>query len=221
MTSEAIVRREIRSRSSWWAPRTARWLKERGVTPNQVSIASMFFGAAAGGAAILGAQQTTTAAIAGTTVLALAMILGRLLCNLFDGMIAVEGGLKTKSGEVFNEVPDRLSDTFVLVGVGYAITSVSWAPTLGWIGACAALFTAYARVLGGALGLKQHFSGPMAKQHRMAVTCAGLALGAVERIVLHTDRVLLVALLVIAAGSLVTTARRLARVVAELEARDP
>ena len=216
----AIVRREIRSRGSWWAPRVARWLKERGLSPNQVSVASVFFGAAAGGAAILGAQQTTATGIAGTTLLALAMILGRLLCNLFDGMIAVEGGLKTKSGEVFNEVPDRLSDTFVVVGVGYAIAAVTWAPTLGWIAACAALFTAYARVLGGALGLQQRFSGPMAKQHRMAVLCAGLAFGAVERIVLHTDRVLLLALLLVAVGSLVTTAVRLARIVRELEARD-
>src|SRR5438105_2817615 len=34
----------------------------------------------------------------------------RLLCNLLDGMVAIEGGFRSRSGEVFNELPDRVSD---------------------------------------------------------------------------------------------------------------
>jgi phosphatidylglycerophosphate synthase len=44
----------------------------------------------------------------------------RLLCNLFDGMVAVEGGKKSKSGEVFNDMPDRIADPILLVCAGYA-----------------------------------------------------------------------------------------------------
>ena len=32
-------------------------------------------------------------------------VLGRLLCNLLDGMVAVEGGKRSKSGELYNDVP--------------------------------------------------------------------------------------------------------------------
>ncbi len=33
-----------------------------------------------------------------------------LLANLFDGMVAVEGGLGTPSGILFNDFPDRIAD---------------------------------------------------------------------------------------------------------------
>ena len=89
----------------------------------------------------------------------------RLLCNLLDGMVAVEGGRKSKVGVLYNEVPDRVADSLFLVALGYAI-AIPW---LGWLGALAAAVTAYIRVLGGTFGLAQDFRGPLAKQHRMAV----------------------------------------------------
>ena len=46
-------------------------------------------------------------------------------------MVAVEGGRRTKSGEVFNDLPDRLSDPLILVGAGYALP-YAWGPQLGW-----------------------------------------------------------------------------------------
>lgn len=36
-------------------------------------------------------------------------VLGRLLCNLLDGMVAVEGGKRSKSGELYNDVPGLIS----------------------------------------------------------------------------------------------------------------
>jgi len=44
-------------------------------------------------------------------ILAAVMIQGRLICNLLDGMVAVEGGMSSPAGPVFNELPDRISDT--------------------------------------------------------------------------------------------------------------
>ena len=44
----------------------------------------------------------------------------RLLCNLLDGMVAIEGGKSTPTGALFNEIPDRLADALFLVPLGYA-----------------------------------------------------------------------------------------------------
>ena len=43
-----------------------------------------------------------------------------------------------------------------------------------------AVFTAYVRLLGGSLGMTQHFIGPMAKQHRMFTLTLVTLLAAVE-----------------------------------------
>jgi phosphatidylglycerophosphate synthase len=67
----------------------------------------------------------------------------RLLCNLLDGLVAIEGGRGSATGELFNELPDRVSDVLALVAAGYAVTWVAWAPELGWAAALAAVLTAY------------------------------------------------------------------------------
>lgn len=91
--------------------------------------------------------------------------------------------------------------------------------TLGWVAALAALLTAYVRVLGGALGLPQDFIGPMAKQHRMFAVTLGCVGAAVEARFARPPRLLYVALAVAVAGSLVTAARRTARIARALRAR--
>jgi phosphatidylglycerophosphate synthase len=99
----------------------------------------------------------------------------RLLANMLDGMVAIEGGKASPVGELYNEVPDRVSDVATLIGAGYA---AGGDPTLGYLAACVALFTAYVRAMGKAAGANQEFGGPMAKQQRMfivtviAVYCA-------------------------------------------------
>src|SRR5215475_6504615 len=81
-------------------------------------------------------------------VVAAAGIQLRLLCNLLDGMVAVEGGRGTKSGEVFNDAPDRLADVLIFVGAGYALRWPDWGSALGWAAAVVAVLTAYVRILG-------------------------------------------------------------------------
>jgi hypothetical protein len=82
-----------------------------------------------------------------------------------------------------------------------------------------ALLTAYVRLLGGSLGAVQHFCGPMAKPHRMAVLTAACLASVVEVVFGYDGRVLTVALGVIVVGSLVTFARRGRRTALELCAR--
>ena len=97
-------------------------------------------------------------------------------------MLAVEEGLKSPTGDIFNEVPDRIADVIILVGAGHAATSVGTGLSLGWMAALAAVFTAYVRVFGGSLGLTQHFIGPMAKQHRMFTLTLATLVAAIEAV---------------------------------------
>lgn len=109
-------------------------------------------------------------------LVAAAGIQGRLFCNLMDGLLAVEGGLKSATGELFNEIPDRFADALILVPLGYA-TGTPWGIALGWAAAAGAVFTAYVRALGSSLTGRHDFQGPMAKPQRMAavtVACLGM-----------------------------------------------
>jgi phosphatidylglycerophosphate synthase len=139
----------------------------------------------------------------------------RLLCNLLDGMVAIEGGKQSPVGALYNEFPDRIADSVLLVALGYA----ALVPWLGWLAALLAAFTAYVRATGGALGQAQDFRGPMAKPHRMAVLTIACVAGAVELYWNGTHYALLVAALVIAAGSALTCATRTLAIAQRLRAR--
>jgi phosphatidylglycerophosphate synthase len=143
----------------------------------------------------------------------------RLLCNLLDGMVAVEGGRGSRSGEVFNDAPDRLADILILVAAGYALPWPAWGSALGWIAATLAVLTAYVRLLGRSLGLSQDFCGPMAKPHRMAVLTIACIAALVEGLLFGNHGwALSLGLAVIAIGSALTVVRRLVRLVRALEA---
>jgi phosphatidylglycerophosphate synthase len=210
-------RRELRTRNAGWARLFARHLARLGVRPNAVSIASVVFAAVAG---LCLAVSPAAPGGAGVTVLlaAAALVQLRLLCNLLDGMLAVEQGLATRSGVLYNEIPDRVADVLVLAGAGYA-TASPWGAALGWTAAALALFTAYVRVLGGSLGLAQIFAGPMAKQHRMFTMTAAAVTSAAEFWLGLPMRAIPLGLLIVVAGSIVTIARRIHRIAKELEAR--
>lgn len=217
MTEPAATtaRRPLTSRNSAWAAACARACVKAGFSPNTISVASIFFAAAA--CAIFTASGVVTDwAVPFFLLLGALMVQGRLLCNLLDGMVAIEGGKKTKSGEIFNELPDRIADPIILIGAGYCVNTTPW---LGWIAALLALLTAYVRALGVAAGASQQFCGPMAKPHRMAtVTVAALVLAVVFWMRRSTP-VMSYALELICVGCVVTIVRRTARIVAELEAK--
>ena len=153
---------------------------------------------------------------AATLLIAAACVQLRLLCNLLDGMLAVEERLKTPTGDLFNDLPDRIADVVILVGAGYGVRDEPFGVALGWSAAVVALFTAYVRVLGGSLGLTQHFIGPMAKQHRMFTITLAAIVAAGETLLALPARAMVWGLAVITVGSLITTARRTSRVAAEL-----
>jgi phosphatidylglycerophosphate synthase len=137
---------------------------------------------------------------------------------LLDGMVAIEGGRASKSGEIYNELPDRVSDVAILLCAGFA-AGEPWGAVLGWSCALLALMTAYVRALGVTAGASSAFQGPMAKPHRMATLTVACLLSALAVWFEHPPRFLFLGLCVVAAGSALTVARRTLRIVRELEAR--
>jgi phosphatidylglycerophosphate synthase len=203
MTAQEWTRRPVKTRNRAWAVRVAQWLADARVQPNHISLASIAAAAAAG-----------VCLLAGAYLSAALFIQLRLLCNLLDGMVAIEGGMRSPVGEVYNDLPDRLSDALILLAAGYSLAWPAHAVELGWAASLLAVTTAYVRVLGGACGLPQDFGGPMAKPQRMAVLTAGCILARID------PRALALALMVVVAGSVVTLAARVRRMVHKLETNE-
>jgi phosphatidylglycerophosphate synthase len=168
-------RRPLKSRQKRVFHVLADRLARVGVSPNAISVVGMLAGIAAGGALV----ATSHASGLSQRLLwlaAAACVQTRLLCNLLDGMVAIGSGRQSKVGELYNELPDRVSDSFTLIGLGLAVGGNA---TLGYVAALLAIATAYVRAVGKAGGAGSDFSGPMAKPQRMFFTtlCA-IACGA-------------------------------------------
>lgn len=171
-----------------------------GLRPNTVSLLSLVC-AAIGGGAMLWATKVESAWP--FWLLAATGVQLRLFCNMMDGMLAVEGGLKSVTGELYNEIPDRIADALILVPLGYAV-GTPLGIALSWAAAAGAVMTAYVRALGASLTGKHDFCGPMAKPHRMFVTtlgCLGMAATGWTPLLLAT-------IVLINAGIVITVWRR-------------
>ncbi len=218
MSTQPVIRRPIKARDTRWAAAVARWLAKVGFRPNQISLLSIAFAAGAGICFVTAGRAEASAR--GLLFVGAALLIQlRLLCNLFDGMVAVEGGFRTKSGEIYNELPDRFADALILAGAGFSSWDLDWLPICGWSAAVLAVITAYVRALGVACGASQSFIGPMAKQQRMALLTAASLLNAVFLFLGQRLDLMPVALALITVGCLVTIGRRASRIMRELEAK--
>ena len=215
-SAEQLARRPIPARDTGWAHRTAPKLQRLGVTPNQISVASVVFAAIAAACFVASARVADGPRIV-LLLVAAAMMPLRLLCNLFDGMLAVEGGLKSPVGGIYNELPDRFADTLFLAGAGYAVADLAWGAQLGWAAATFSIIVAYVRALGVTLGTPQCYDGPMAKPRRMHVLIAACIFSILEVLAgWPRGSVIAVALAVILVGEALTIANRLRLIAAYL-----
>jgi phosphatidylglycerophosphate synthase len=216
--SEQENRRPLKVRDANAARRFAQWLSQKSVTPNQISITSVVFALLAAVCLIL-MRQLTGASSWYLPIAAAVMIQCRLLCNLFDGMVAVEGGKGTPAGELFNDIPDRIADPLILVAAGYASSVAPWVPAIGWAAGLGAVMTAYVRTLSTAIGAPVDFRGPMAKQHRMALMTGACVLTAIEPLFWEQGWVLAGSLVIIVLGCILTAYRRARAAYVWLESR--
>jgi phosphatidylglycerophosphate synthase len=199
-------RRPLKSRTTGWAAALTRLLLKTPITPNQISLLGVLFALAGAGAMLLASHQPWLW-LAGALSIQL-----RLLANMLDGLVAVEGQRHAPTGALYNELPDRIEDLALLVAAGYAC-GTGW---LGWLADVLAVGCAYVRAVGGSLGLGQDFRGPMAKPHRMAALTLGALASGIAGLAGETWPVMVWTLAVIAAGTALTIARRTMRIAAKL-----
>lgn len=219
-------RREIPQRSSRWAVKGADAMAAIGLTPNQISVGSTLV-ALVGAAALVATPSVGHGARAALLLIAAVCIPLRLLLNMLDGMLAVEKGMHSPVGDLYNEVPDRISDVLFLAAAGIAtvglvtVGGVDLGVVLGFSAAILAVLTAYIRSLGAALGTDNFFDGPLAKPHRMWLLLIACLISVPEPwLPWHEGWALFVAVALIALGSLVTCVRRLGRISTVLRERD-
>ncbi len=201
----AADRRPLKSRSYAWVRRFSAALVRAKITPNGISM----FGVVLSAIAFTILWMVTRGWIAAWLglIIAACCVQGRLMCNIIDGLVAVEGGRKSKGGDLFNEIPDRIEDALFLSGAGLACGHL----TLGLVAALLAVFTAYLRAFGASLGQGQDFCGPLAKPQRMFFLTVGLLAAAAGALCHFTGNILAWTLAFIAAGTALTAARRIVR----------
>jgi phosphatidylglycerophosphate synthase len=195
-------RRPIKARSVTVMKALAARIAKSQITPNQISVLSIFVSLLVP----LGLQLWGPESLWGALV-AITGIQLRLVCNLIDGMVAIEGTKKSALGDIYNEFPDRISDTIIILGIAYSWSDLQ---IVGWAASFFSILTAYTRVLGAASGTAHFFCGPMAKQHRMALLSFILLICPWTHLVQISPQTLVRgALLGICIGAAITTARRL------------
>jgi phosphatidylglycerophosphate synthase len=171
-----------------------------GLHPNTISCLSVLVSAAAG-AAYWQVQASPLLLLA-----APALCYVRLWFNMLDGMVAIAAGKTSRSGEIFNELPDRISDVLIFAGVAH---SGLCSPYSAYWAAILALLTAYVGTLGQAVGARREYGGLMSKPWRMVAlhaglwtawvlgpqarvldwTCLGIILGCVETVAVRLSRI--------------------------------
>ncbi len=216
-TYQPTERRPIASRNLAIAAWAARQLAAARVSPNAISIAGMVAAMIGGGCFAATAHYPEFAWA--LWLLGAAGMQLRLIANLLDGMVAIQRGVASPVGELFNEVPDRISDVAAFVGLGFA---AGGHPYWGCAAAIVAVFTAYVRAMARVAGAPQDYCGPLAKPQRMLVaTVVGLYCAIAppawqQEIPAVDGGPATIGLIVIAVGGLITAGRRLARATAFL-----
>lgn len=205
-------RRPLKSRGTRWAAAAARLALASGISADGVSILGIVISIIGAAALVVGFASPWHFLIGAVAVQL------RLLCNMLDGMVAVEGGRKSLYGAMYNELPDRIEDSLLLIAAGASEGIVGF--LFGSLAALLAAICAYVRLLGGTLGQPQDFVGPQAKPHRMFVLTVGLIAAFFERLLrpniyfpLDTLRL---ALVVVVVGTCLTIIRRTLRIAKRL-----
>ncbi len=213
-------RRPLKSRDVPLFRALAAWCVRAGISPNAISFLSIVFAILAA-LSFSGTKDWADWPLRLHWLGAAFFIQMRLLANMLDGMVAVEGSKGGPTGELWNEAPDRVADAAIFIGAGFAAGSDAM---LGFGAALAAVFVAYVRALGASVGAGQIFIGPQAKPHRMFVmTLAALVLAAVpemrSRAGVEPLPLMEIALWFVTVGCVITAWRRMARIAAFLRGK--
>jgi len=137
---------------------------------------------------------------------------------MLDGMVALASGQASRRGEIINDLPDRVSDIVIFVGVAHS--GLCHLPS-GYWAAIFAVLTAYIGTLGQAVASRREFGGVMSKPWRLVTLHVGAWLMLADLWGPHWSRtwqltILDITLVVIIAGCIQTIIVRLKRTFALL-----
>ena len=133
---------------------------------------------------------------------------------MLDGMVALAAGKASRRREILNDLPDRISDIVIFVGVAH---SGLMNPLIGYWAAIFAVLTAYVGLFGQALGVQREFGGMMSKPWRMVTLSAGAWLTFFVSGQYANLSILDWTCLIIIAGCIETIVVRLKRITAALQ----
>jgi len=153
----------------WLARKIAGVIATVGISPNSLSLLSLFSAAIAG----------LLFAIAGLKGLHPLLLFAGILVTVnaildtFDGVLAREAGIASKKGDFLDHVIDRYADMFILCGIifgGY----VSW--EIGLIAIIGILLTSYMGTQAQAVGLGRIYGGMVGRADRLLLIIAATIL---------------------------------------------
>src|SRR3954471_15924346 len=94
----------------------------------------------------------------------------RLWFNMLDGLVAFAAEKASRRGEILNDLPDRISDVVIFVGIAH---SGLMNPFIGYWAAIFAVLTSYVGLFAQALYVPRQFGGVMSKPWRMVALNVG------------------------------------------------
>ena len=138
----------------------------------------------------------------------------RLWFNMLDGMVAVAANKASRRGEILNDLPDRISDIIIFVGVAHS----GWMnQNIGYWAAIFAVLSAYVGLFGQAFGGLREFGGIMSKPWRMVALGVGAWLTFLLQREPERFSILDLTCVIIIAGCVQTIVVRLKRITAALQ----
>ena len=131
-----------------------------GITPNQVTISAMLLSMVTGMLIVFFHQETFV------FILVPIVMFVRMALNAIDGMLAKEHQMKSKLGNILNELGDVISDAFLFLPFAFI-------PGLSAILITAivvfAIISEMTGILGVVIGASRRYDGPMGKSDRAFV----------------------------------------------------
>lgn len=131
-----------------------------GISPNQLSLLSLFFAAAAATLYYISATD------ANLLYAAALMVLLNALFDLADGALARRTGRADPKGDFLDHVIDRYADIFFIAGIAFA-GYTPW--PVGFLASVGVLLTSYIGTQAQALSLGRYYGGIMGRADRLMI----------------------------------------------------
>jgi len=161
--------------NDWWLlKRIARYFAAIGLSPDSVSILSLFCAVFAGFLFYLsGTKGIHHSAFSLILLLAGVFVCVNGFLDALDGILAREMGNASKRGDFLDHVIDRYADMFIICGIifgGYVSCEI------GIIAVIGILFSSYMGTQAQAVGLKRMYGGLLGRADRLIIVIVAVLL---------------------------------------------